>query len=253
MRQDDGTDARADRPVALPKRLPEMLPHVAEQPLRARPRRVGQEQREFVAAETSDAIRLPKTSSERVRHGTQNSISLGVTERVVNRLEVVEIDVGDRDRPPLATGEIQLVVADLRERTSVQRPGQAVGARQLVLAREMAPQNDQQGARRGEEAEPHEGVPIRNQPMAVWVTGSQVDEEPGRRRCGAEEDARSPSAVPAAERDRGEIEHGDRKLVAAREVQRADSSQEEKRHRGDGGSVPPAESPVQSLQHRRGA
>ncbi len=96
-----------------------------------------QEQRELVAAEPGDQIGLARASPQRRADAShQHLVADGVAERVVDRLEVVEIDAEHRDRlAALGCAALDLVHLRRAEQRAVGQVGQRVVPRQMPDAR----------------------------------------------------------------------------------------------------------------------
>ena len=101
----DGGDADrgldAERPPLFGKH---QVLEIASQPLadidRVRDRTIRQDDHEFIPAETHQDVLRPDRVAEDVRHGEKEPVARLVAERVVDDLEVVEIDVEQRAHPP---------------------------------------------------------------------------------------------------------------------------------------------------------
>src|SRR6266480_6343402 len=66
--------------------------------------RLGQEHRELVPTETGDDVAGAQHAAQRARHRAQHGIAREVAQAVVYQLEVVEIEVGDREGMDVASG-----------------------------------------------------------------------------------------------------------------------------------------------------
>ena len=90
-------------------------------------------QDELVAAEAREAVLLAGDTLKPLRHDAQQLIADGVTERVVDLLEAIEVDPQQRRRVGTTAQFEQLFEAAL-ERETVAQPGQAVDLGQPLEA-----------------------------------------------------------------------------------------------------------------------
>ncbi len=103
-------DPRADRDRLRPRlRRPELFRHAAGEGECARGIARGEDRDELVAAEARREARAPRGLVEDPREAAQDLVALGVAPAVVVRLEPVEVEEHDGDRPPaLRRGELRL-------------------------------------------------------------------------------------------------------------------------------------------------
>ena len=89
-------------------------------------RRLGQQDRELVAAEAGEHVGLAQAAAQRVGDAHDQLVAGGVAERVVDRLEVVEVEHDRRALRPVAldVGDVALELA--LERAAVEQPGERV-------------------------------------------------------------------------------------------------------------------------------
>ena len=103
--------------------------------MRHRPFRLRHEHGKLVAAQAPDDVRLAHGTACRVRDQAQHRVAGLVTVAVVHRLEIVEIEIQQRQRPVVAAIAVELLGQPLRERAGVQRTGQrVVGGEPLQLS-----------------------------------------------------------------------------------------------------------------------
>jgi hypothetical protein len=135
-------DAGADlqRGAADPEREPQLLQQLGGDRLRGRAavvRQILQQQHELVAAVPREQAHGANTVLQPARDRAQQLVAGRVAERVVDRLEVVQVEVEQRDRRAGAAGAGDRVLEALFEQRTVGEPGQAVvvgEVRQLLLA-----------------------------------------------------------------------------------------------------------------------
>ena len=82
---------------------------------------------ELVAAEARHGVARPHGHHEPVAHLAQQLVADRVPELVVDRLEVVEVAVDDRDRPVVPAGAVHRLREPVVEQQPVREPGQRVG------------------------------------------------------------------------------------------------------------------------------
>ena len=87
---------------------------------------VLEQDRELVAAEAGGGVAGAGGAADAIGDGLQQLVADGVAERVVDRLEVVEVDEQHDDRVGLGTGDAQGVVHAVEEQRPVGEPGQLV-------------------------------------------------------------------------------------------------------------------------------
>ncbi len=80
----------------------------------------------LVAAKSGDGVRGTSAGKEPLGRGDQQPVAFGVTETVVDPLEVVEVEEEHRDRPPLALGESQRVAHAVAEERAIRQTGERI-------------------------------------------------------------------------------------------------------------------------------
>ena len=110
-------DARIRRPTARPVSTSE----------------TGQQDRELVAADAERAVAPPEHGRGHPAHGLEQPVAVGVAVRVVDDLEVVDVDQQQRQRQVHPLGHLELAGQLVLERAVVAEPGQPVDQR--VVAR----------------------------------------------------------------------------------------------------------------------
>ena len=70
--------------------------------------RLGQQEHELLAAVAADGVRASEVVLDRLGDAAQDDVAGGVAVRVVDRLEVVDVDEGDRQRPLVAVRPLDL-------------------------------------------------------------------------------------------------------------------------------------------------
>ncbi len=89
---------------------------------------VGQQDAELVTAETSDEVGRTQTAREGLGEYREQLIAFPVPERVVDLLEVVEVEVAEGDGEPRAPHGADRERRSILERTPVGDSGQGVGS-----------------------------------------------------------------------------------------------------------------------------
>ena len=95
----------------------------------------GNQHQELVAAPPEDVVRLADVAQQEHRDLAQDAVAGLVPERVVDRLEAIDVDEHDRQRRLVAAVALQLAADDLVEEAAVARAGQRVGDRRSGAAR----------------------------------------------------------------------------------------------------------------------
>ncbi len=93
---------------------------------------LGEDQHEFLAAVAADHVAGAEVRAERLGDAAQDDVAGGVAVGVVDGLEVVDVDEGDRQRPLVAAGTLDLGEERGQEGAAVGHAGQAVERRQVV-------------------------------------------------------------------------------------------------------------------------
>ena len=186
--------------VGQPERREERLAHAREHRHRLE-RRVrgiepGQDQHELVAAEPRDGVRLAHRAGQPLRDRLQQLVAGIVAERVVDALEVVEIEEQAGDVRAVALRLREDLLQPLVQQRAVGQPGQDVVLRELVgmrsrdlellrplrdLVLERALIGRHLGLRLGEPLR-HVVERVREQPELVRGARRHVDVELARRR-----------------------------------------------------------------------
>ena len=87
---------------------------------------VLQQHGELVAAEARDRVLGPHARLHALSDGDQQPVAGVVTEAVVDRLELVQVEEQDGDRGPAAVGPLECVVEAVREQRAVGKLGERV-------------------------------------------------------------------------------------------------------------------------------
>ena len=121
---------------------------------------LGQEQDEFIAAIAGDDIEGAQVALQRLRDLHQQPVAVVVAALVVDLLEVVDIQIGERKRPLVALGAGEFERGRLDKSSSVEKTRQRIGPRQCrpVLSRRSQP--GQNEGDHHEEAEFDNPIPI---------------------------------------------------------------------------------------------
>ncbi len=85
---------------------------------------------ELVAAETPERVGLANRALQARRDGAQQLVAGAVAERVVDQLEVVEVDEHGRDRRPVPARARQQLLGAIEDQLAVRKPRQRVVRRQ---------------------------------------------------------------------------------------------------------------------------
>ena len=213
-----GGDAHADRDRDVePERRPVVGGHLAtgplEGPLRLLGGGLGQQDHELVAGPAAHLVGVADAVDEQLGHRAQDEVAAGVPDRVVDRLEPVHVDDGERRRraareQPLEPG---LGVAPVRQ----------VGQRVLVgLAAQLAggPLGLEQALAAAEQLDPA-GAPLVDPVQLVVEVGLQVGQRPaGVVQLGVQRAqlAEGRAAQPGEAVLGGEGQRGDELLVGGR-------------------------------------
>ena len=83
----------------LPSRSASCAGRLARRPLGLLARQVGEQQQELVAAVAGEQSTFALGAAQTTRDAPQQPVAGAVAERVVDELEVVEVDEQQRDRP----------------------------------------------------------------------------------------------------------------------------------------------------------
>ena len=86
-------------------------------------------QQEFVAAQATQGVFLPDALTQAFGHLPQQAVASGVTQAVVDRLEVVEVDEDDAQLSLVALGQIDGVLQALMQHDPVWQFGQLIEVR----------------------------------------------------------------------------------------------------------------------------
>ena len=113
---------------------------------------LGQDQHEFLAAVAADQVAGAEVLGDRLGDAAQDDVARGVAVRVVDGLEVVDVDERDAQRPLVAGRALDLGEERGEERLAVGDAGQAVDGGAVVGVGEGcrdAVDRDARGAPRG--------------------------------------------------------------------------------------------------------
>jgi len=103
-----------------------------------------------------------------------------VPEPIVDLLEVVEIEIGHRERSTVAPCPEDLGVRHLGKGSPVQRSSERVGSCQCALSIQGAPELREQQRGDDEEAETDAGGPVDDQCIRKPFPGKTIREQPAR-------------------------------------------------------------------------
>src|SRR5690606_31773513 len=95
----------------------------------------GGERGELVAAETRAEVALPETAAQHVGRFDERAVALGVPERVVDVLEIVEVDESQEQWLPLPAGGPEQLLGLEEEAAPVVQTRQVVPVSQLAQQR----------------------------------------------------------------------------------------------------------------------
>ena len=95
---------------------------------------VRQEQRELVATDSERSVGMPDRGSDQRAELRQQLIANSVAARVIDALELVDVDEHERERGAVAPGAVDHAPDRLLERAVVAQAGQAVAQRGLARA-----------------------------------------------------------------------------------------------------------------------
>jgi len=160
-----------------------------------------------------------------------------VAQRVVDLLEIVEIEIGQGDGLAGLAGPPQLQLGRFLEVPPVGRRGQRVLTGEAVFMPQRGDQGREQGGMEQEIDQPDRGVPVRDQRMGVYRAGDQVVDQPDRRA----EQGNDIAAVSVLQGDQGnghQKENRERDLVSSDVVGVADDPDKGQR---DPQAEPPGE------------
>ena len=129
-------DAEADGDVA--HRLAERLAQLLGERRRARQPGVGQHDRELLAADAAEHVGAALRGRDRVGEQPQRAVARGVALRVVDPLEVVDVEHDERARRRGPVGARELGLEPLLEGAAVERAGQRVVGGEVAQLRDEA-------------------------------------------------------------------------------------------------------------------
>ena len=95
-------------------------------------RRLGQDQHEFLTAVAADQVARAQAFGDRLGDAPQDDVAGRVAVRVVDRLEVVDVDECDAQGPLVARGAFHLGEQGRQERLPIGDPGQSIDGRAVV-------------------------------------------------------------------------------------------------------------------------
>ena len=93
---------------------------------------LGQDEHEFLAAIPADEVARAQVLDDRLGDAAQDDVAGGVAVRVVDGLEVVDVDEGDAQRPLVARCALDLGEQGGEEGLAIDDAGQAVDRRPVV-------------------------------------------------------------------------------------------------------------------------
>ena len=266
MLRDAGREREGQlQPVHVPRRGMEVRAHAFERRSRGRQRRVGQQQHELLAAPAGEHIRLAQQRLRVMRQRAQHRIADGVPVRVVDALEVVEIDERHAPRRGRALAAQALGLQQLLHATTVHEAGQLVVRGQamdvddgglelgLLQAQPCAQQlqaHGQQGETAHHHAQHREVEHLQAGRVALGIAGGHLahhDGKEGQREEPEAEDALHRQAEGAEHQDDREQQAGHRVGASHERVGpgRAEHAVEHLRH----GHRRVAEAPVEACVH----
>ncbi len=97
---------------------------------------LGQDQHEFLAAIAADHVARPQVGPDGLGDAAQDDVARGVAVGVVDGLEVVDVDEGDRQRALVASGALDLGEEGAQQGAPIDDAGQAVDRRPVVGLRQ---------------------------------------------------------------------------------------------------------------------
>ena len=93
---------------------------------------LGEDEHEFLAAVAADHVGRPQVLGDRLGHAAQDDVADGVAVGVVDGLEVVDVDEGDRQRPAVARRALDLGEEARQQRLPVGDAGEPVDGGPVV-------------------------------------------------------------------------------------------------------------------------
>ena len=197
--------------------------------LRRVPARLREEDHELVAAHAPDEVGRAARPAHGARDRHEHGVAPGVAEAVVDRLEVVEVDVGQGQRVPVARRAGELDGRRLVEAPPVQQAGQAVRPADGPLAPEpVALRGPEEGDR--PEGDGHDGqVREGDDGLAALMPARWLDSSHASAQAAA---VARPGHAPEAQRDGEdgeEVEGEDAQLDAGGVVDARDGDHEDGR------------------------
>ena len=94
--------------------------------------RLGEDEHEFLAAVAADQVRRAQVAGDRLGDPAQDDVAEAVPIGVVDRLEVVDVDEGDRQCSLVASGALDLGEEAREQRLAIGHAGQPVDRRPVV-------------------------------------------------------------------------------------------------------------------------
>jgi len=191
-----------------------------------------EQDRELVPTEPGHHVGGPYGIPHPLRHDAEEPVSRGVAPQVVDGLEIVEVDVREREVSSVAHHPENLGGKQLDELPTVHRAGEDVPPGELLLAPQEIADDRLHGHDVGhdhEDAEPHEDVPVVEMVRirSPCRMGTRQEQEQGREN--GDRDPGDQPLEPGDHTDRDQVEKDQRDPGARGVVQSADQED------GDGG------------------
>ena len=94
--------------------------------LRPLSRCLGQQDHKLVAAETGKDVGASDIRGNGLRNRYQQAVADGMSQAVIDPLEIVQVDVGYCRGVPIAPRPVKFILGDVKEGAAIERPGQRV-------------------------------------------------------------------------------------------------------------------------------
>ena len=166
---------------------------------------LGEEHAELVAAQPGHRVESAHRLPERDPHGREHGVPGHVPEPVVDQLEVVAVDVEQRERPAVPAAALQLQPGGLDEGAPVGEGGERVGAGRLLLVHEPLLEGVEHHGEEQEDPELLGRVPGQHRRRQL-LPGEAGALDPADRGEQREPDARAQAGEEGAEADGAEVE-----------------------------------------------
>jgi hypothetical protein len=121
--------------------------------------RLWQKYRELVATEPRWHVYAPEISLQHSANLFEYTVAGFVTKRIVDALEIIDVDVYDTESALVAPGALQLTVQSFSKGTRVEQSRQAVAARKALCFAHRKPEPVQPFDREYEKPQAYECVP----------------------------------------------------------------------------------------------